>query len=91
MRCAMALHKGVCYLRHERVKFLLYALDWLSILLLPLGVIGLLASCFIQAAQLGFYAACRKPRAWVSQKLFFFAFPLGLASYRVRVRTYTEI
>ncbi|MCI6373928.1 MAG: glycosyltransferase [Clostridiales bacterium] len=91
MRCAMALHKGGCYLRHERAKFLLCALDWLSILLLLFGAIGLLASCFIQAAQLGFYAACRKPRAWVSQKLFFFAFPLGLASYRVRSRAYTEI
>ena len=87
----MALHKGGCYLRHERAKFLLCALDWLSILLLLFGSIGLLASCFIQAAQLGFYAACRRPRAWVSQKLFFFAFPLGLASYRVRSRAYTEI
>ena len=91
MRCAMALGKGMCYLRHERVKFLLYALDWLSVLLLALGPIGLLAACFIQAVQLGFLAAGRRPRAWVSQKLFFFAFPLGLASYRERSRAYTEI
>ena len=91
MRCAMALGKGRCYLRHELIKFLLYALDWLSVLLLAFGPIGLLAACFIQAAQLGFLAAGRKPRAWVSQKLFFFAFTLGLASYRERSRAYTEI
>lgn len=91
LRCAMALGKGRCYLRHERVKFLLCALDWLCLLLLCFGVAGLLASCFIQATQMGFYAACRKPRSWVSQKLFFFAFPLGLASYRERSRAYTEI
>lgn len=91
MRCAMALGKGRCYLRHERTKFLLYALDWLSVLLLLLGTVGLLASCFIQAAQLGFFAAYHRARAWVSQKLFFFAFLLGLASYRERSRAYTEI
>ena len=91
LRCAMSIGKGGCYLRHERVKFLLYALDWLSVLLLFFGVGGLLASCFVQAAQLGFFAACRRPRAWVSQKLFFFALPLGLLSYRERSRAYTEI
>ena len=72
-------------------QFLLYALDWLSVLALPAGAWGLLAACFVQAAQLGWFLARRQPRAWVSQKLFFFAFPLGLASYRVRSRAYTEI
>lgn len=91
LRCAMSIGKGGCYLRHERVKFLLFALDWLSVLLLFFGASGVLASCFVQAAQLGFYAARRRPRAWVSQKLFFFAFPLGLMSYRERSRAYTEI
>ena len=91
LRCAMALGRGGCYLRHERVKFLLYALDWLSVLALPAGAWGLLAACFVQAAQLGWFLARRQPRAWVSQKLFFFAFPLGLASYRRRSRAYTEI
>jgi len=43
---------------------------------------------FFQAAQLGSFMAKRRIRAFVSQKLFFFAFPAGLISYRVRSRAY---
>jgi len=90
MRCAMARDKGLAYLRHEREKFLFYALDLLGLaLLLLLRVYGLLALCFIEAAQLGVFLAHRRPRAFVSAKLFFFAFPLGLLTYRERSREYT--
>ena len=91
LRCAMAQKKGLCYLRHERVKFLCYGLDWLSLALLLSGAYGLLAACFIQAVQLGRFAALRRVRAFVSQKLFFFALPMGMASFRRRSRAYTEI
>ena len=91
LRCAMALGKGACYLRHEHVKFLLYGLDWLSLIMLFLGTYGLLAACFIQAAQLGSFAVRGRVRAFVSQKLFFFAFPMGMAGFHRRLRTYSEI
>lgn len=89
LRCAMAKGKGSCYLRHEREKFLFYALDWLGLALwLALGGPGLLALCFAEAAQLGYFLGRKRPRAFVSAKLFFFAFPLGLLTYRVRSREY---
>ena len=88
----MALGKGGCYVRFEREKFFFYALDWLCVLLLVLlRVRGLAAACFLQAAQLGLLLAKNRPRAFVSAKLFFFAFPLGLATYRERSRAYAEI
>lgn len=90
LRCAIAKGKGLAYLRHEREKFLFYALDWLGLaLLFLLGATGLLALCFIEAAQLGSFLARKRPRAFVSAKLFFFAFPAGLLTYRVRSREYT--
>lgn len=89
-RCAMAHGKAAAYVKHEREKFLFYMLDWLCVLLLVfLGGIGLAASCFIQAMQLGYLLAKGRPRAFVSVKLFFFAFPAGLMTYRVRSREYT--
>lgn len=90
-RCAMAHASAPAYIRHEKEKFICYALDWLCILLLLLGAYGLLAACFIQAMQLGFLIARGRPRAFVSFKLFFFAFPAGLITYRRRGRDYSEI
>lgn len=90
LRCAMAHGMAAAYIRHEKEKFLLYTLDWMCVILIAaLGVWGLLGACFLQCAQLGRFLALRRVRAFVSQKLFFFAFPAGLASYRVRSRAYT--
>lgn len=90
LRCAMAQGRTLAYLCHEREKFLLYTVDWMCvILLIALGVWGLLAACFLQAMQLGRFLAAGRARAFVSQKLFFFAFPAGMATYRARSRDYT--
>lgn len=92
LRCAMAQGKAAAYIRHEKEKFLLYTLDWMSVILLALlGVWGLLGACFLQCVQLGRFLALGRVRAFVSQKLFFFAFPVGLATYRVRSRAYNRI
>lgn len=93
MRCAMARGKGMAYLRHERGKFLFYALDWLCVLLLVLGCTGMGAlwpavACMLQCMQLGYLLARRQGRAFVSQKLFFFAFALGLIAYHERNLAY---
>ena len=70
----------------------MYALDWLCVLLvILLRPWGLPAACFVQALELGFLLARRRPRAFVSVKLFFFAFPAGLATYRRRGRGYTQV
>ena len=91
-RCAMASGSAKAYIHREKEKFACYALDWLCVLLLLiLGGYGFAASCFIQAMQLGFFIARRRPRTFVSIKLFFFAFPAGLLTYRRRSRAYSEI
>lgn len=91
LRCAMAHGRGSAYVRHEGEKFLFYILDWLCVLLLCFGATGLAAACFVQAMQLGWLLAQARPRAFVSAKLFFFAFPLGLWTYQVRSRGYTAV
>ena len=92
MRCAMASGKARAYMRREKEKFTFYALDWLCVFLIILfGGYGFAAACFIQSAQLGSLLAKRRPRTFVSIKLFFFAFPAGLFTYRRRSRGYTEI
>ena len=92
LRCAMQAGRAGAYIRHEREKFAMYALDWLCVLLLILlRPWGLPAACFVQALELGFLLARRRPRAFVSVKLFFFAFPAGLATYRRRGRGYTQV
>lgn len=92
LRCAARHEQAGAYMRFEREKFVGYALDWLCIaLLLILRLWGIPAACFVQAVQLGYYAARRRPRAFVSAKLFFFAFPAGLLTYRRRGRGYTEV
>ena len=91
LRCAMAQGKANAYIHHENEKFLLYSIDWMCvILILLLGVWGFLGALFFQMAQLGSFLSRRRIRAFVSQKLFFFAFPAGLATYRVRSRGYTQ-
>lgn len=91
LRCAMAHGRGSAYVRHEWEKFLFYILDWLCVLLLFFGGMGIAAACFVQAMQLGWLLAQARPRAFVSAKLFFFAFPLGLGTYQVRSRGYTAV
>ena len=90
LRCAMALGQASAYIHHENEKFLLYSIDWMCVILIALlGVWGMLGALFFQMAQLGRFIASRRLRAFVSQKLFFFAFPAGLITYHVRSRDYT--
>ena len=92
LRCAMALRQANAYIHHENEKFLLYSIDWMCVILIALlGVWGMLGALFFQMAQLGSFMARRRIRAFVSQKLFFFAFPAGLLSYRVRSRAYEAV
>ncbi|MBQ8620348.1 MAG: glycosyltransferase [Clostridia bacterium] len=89
LRCAMALHQTSAYIHHENEKFLLYSIDWMCVILIALlGVWGLLGALFFQMAQLGSFMSKQRIRAFISQKLFFFAFPAGLLTYRVRSRAY---
>lgn len=91
-RCAMAHGQARAYLRREHGKFLCYALDWLCVLLLILlKEPGLAIGCFIQAAQLGLLLSKGRARTFVSRKLFFFAFPAGLLTYRRRSRAYRAV
>lgn len=92
LRCAMAQGKANAYIRHENEKFLLYSIDWMCVILIVLlGIWGLLGALFFQMAQLGSFLSRRRIRAFVSQKLFFFAFPAGLLTYHVRSRSYTQV
>lgn len=92
LRCAARLGHARDYVRLVRMKFVGYAFDWVCVLLIiALHLWGALAACFVQAMQLGYALAKHKPRAFVSQKLFFFAFPAGLLTYRRRNRGYVEI
>ena len=91
MRCAMALGHANAYIEHEKEKFLLYSVDWMCvILILVLGIWGFLGALFFQMMQIGMFVSKRRIRAFVSQKLFFFAFPAGLLTYHVRNRDYTQ-
>ena len=77
------------YIRHEREKFTFYALDWLALALLALVPgFGLGLMMLIECMQLGWLLAQKRPRAFISQKLFFFGLPLGLMTYRERSRAY---
>ena len=92
LRCAMAGGQTNAYLTHENEKFLLYSIDWMCVILIAvLGVWGLLGALFFQMAQLGNFISKRRLRAFVSQKLFFFAFPAGLFTYQVRSRAYEAV
>ena len=90
LRCAMANGQANAYIHHENEKFLLYSIDWMCVILIVLlGIWGIMGALFFQMAQLGSFLSRRRIRAFVSQKLFFFAFPAGLITYRVRSREYT--
>lgn len=89
LACAMKAHQGRAYIRHEKEKFTFYALDWLALLLLVfVPGLGPGLMMMIECMQLGWLLAKKRPRAFVSQKLFFFGLPLGLAAYRKRSRAY---
>ena len=92
LRCAMAQKKGKAYIHHEKRKFQFFLLDLLAVLLaLLVPAWGPALFCLIEFGQLGFMLARRQPRAFVSQKLFFFGMPLGLLTYKVRSREYTAL
>ncbi len=92
LRCAMRMKKASAYLSFERVKFLFWLLDAASVLsLLYLRLPGLLPAAFSQCLQLGFFASRRSLRAFVSQKLFFFAMPAGLFLSHRRSEGYEEV
>lgn len=91
LRCAMAQGKASAYIHHENEKFLLYSVDWMCVILIALlGVWGFFGALFFQMAQLGSFLSRKRIRAFVSQKLFFFAFPVGLVTHKVRSRAYTQ-
>ena len=50
--------------------------------------LGLGLMMLIECMQLGWLLAQKRPRAFISQKLFFFGLPLGLMTYRERSRAY---
>ena len=63
--------------------------DWLALALLALVPgFGLGLMMLIECMQLGWLLAQKRPRAFISQKLFFFGLPLGLMTYRERSRAY---
>ena len=92
LRCAMAAKKARAYIRHEKDKFRLFAVDLACLLLLLVyPAMGLVLGCFAQAMQLGYFLAKGRIRAFVSQKLFFFYLPAGMLTYRVRSQAYTSL
>ena len=89
LACAFASHHAPDYIRHEREKFTFYLLDWLAILLLFLVPRwGIALFMMLECFQLGWLLSKKRPRAFVSQKLFFFGLPLGLLTYKKRSRAY---
>ena len=89
LACAMKARRARAYIRHEREKFTFYALDWLALALLALVPgFGIGLMMLIECMQLGWLLAQKRPRAFISQKLFFFGLPLGLMTYRERSRAY---
>ncbi len=91
LRSAAAKHKAAAYLRFERRKFVFAALDLICILSLFLGGPGIIAVSLFQCFQIGFFAARHQLRAFVTQKLFFFALIPGLLSWKRRDERYEEV
>ena len=90
LRCACASGHARDYLRYEKLKFSLFGVDLACLLLLLIyPAMGLILGCFAQAMQLGFFVVRGRLRTFLAQKLFFFALPLGMLSYRVRSQEYT--
>ena len=85
LRAAFRRGAGRAYLRHARTKLIFWALDLSCLLALVFhGRWGLLWLAPLQGVQIGHFLAHRTPRAFVSQKLFFFALPIGFVRYRTR-------
>ena len=92
LRCAMHMKRASAYLSRERVKFLFWLADALSVLsLLILCLPGLLPAAFFQCLQLGFFASCGRLRSFVTQKLFFFAMPAGFFCFKRRSEAFEEV
>ena len=91
-RCALAHHSAGAYIRYHRMTFLFFLLDWAALFLLiffrPWCFPVL---CLIEMFQLGFFVARKHPRRFVSQKLFFIYFILGLFTYHVRDYSSTDV
>ena len=96
LRHAMEAGSAVQYIAREKALFVPYAMDWLCVVLLAISAWGgllpmaALACGLIQALQLGAFIHAGRVRAFVSAKLFFFALPLGMASYQRRATAYRE-
>ena len=90
-RSAADKHRAMAYLRFERRKFAFAALDLLCVVALFTGGIGIAAISLLQCFQIGFFASRRQLRAFVSQKLFFFALVPGLLSWKRRDERYEEV
>ncbi|MBQ9010159.1 MAG: glycosyltransferase family 2 protein [Clostridia bacterium] len=91
-RCAMAKGSAGAYIRFHRMTFLFFLLDWIALfLLLFLRPWGAPALCLLETFQLGYFLARKVPRRFVSQKLFFPYFILGLFTYHVRDRSFRDV
>lgn len=91
LRSAAAKHSAKAYLSFERRKFAFGALDLLCAFALFAGGPGLALISLLQCFQLGFFASRRQLRAFVSQKLFFFAFIPGLLTWRRKDEGFEEV
>ena len=72
--------------RPRMPKLLPFLLALLLLLLVP--NFGFALMMMLECMQLGWLLAKKRPRAFVSQKLFFFGLPLGLMTCRERSRAY---
>ena len=91
VRYAITRHTLRSYLRLKRIQFLFWILDLLSLLLLFFVPVGFPLAMFFQCMQIGYYAKTKGLRAYISQKLFFFALPPGVLSYRHYDPSYEEV
>ena len=91
-RCAMARHTAPAYIRFHKMTFLFFLLDWIALfLLIFLRPWGIPFCCMIEMLQVGYYIGRKHPRRFVSQKLFFPYFILGLFTYHVRDRSARDV
>ena len=77
-------------LRREKLSFALWGVDALCALACCFGWAGA-AALGVQAAQLALFAARRRARGFVGQKLLFFYLPAGVLSYRTRDVRYDAV
>lgn len=92
LRCSIRMKRASAYLSRERTKFLFWLMDIISFFsLLFFHLPGLIPAAFCQCLQLGFFFSRGSIRAFVSQKLFFFAMPIGFFCFRQRSEEYEEV